>query len=72
MLKNYVALKDVGPVPSGAGHQENLKNLKHLVSISDRGRVKVRSIKNGWAPCRCKGVGRGRKGGALTVGRLSS
>ena len=40
MLKNYVALKDVGPVPSGTGHQENLRHLKHLVSVSDRGREK--------------------------------
>ena len=40
VLKNYVALKDVGPVPGGTGHQENLRHLKHLVSVSDRGRKK--------------------------------
>ena len=30
----------MSPVHSGRGHQENLRNLKHLVSISDRGREK--------------------------------
>ena len=45
VLKNYVALKDVGPAPGGTGHRENLRHLKHLVSVSDRGREKVRSVK---------------------------
>ena len=31
----------------GRDHQENLKNLKHLVSISDRGRRKACSVKMG-------------------------
>ena len=39
--------KDVGPMHGGRDHQENLKNLKHLVSISDRGRRKACSVKMG-------------------------
>ena len=39
--------KDVVPVHGGRDHQENLKNLKHLVSISDRGRKKGRFVRMG-------------------------
>ena len=39
--------KDVGPMPGGRDHQENLKNLKHLVIVSDRGRRKTCSVKMG-------------------------
>ena len=37
VLRNYVALKDVGLVPSGTGQQENSRHLKYLVSVSGRG-----------------------------------
>ena len=34
VLRNYIALKEVGPVPSGMGQQEGLRHLKHLASVS--------------------------------------
>ena len=48
VLKITLHFKDVGPVPGGTGHQENLRHLKYLVSVSDRGREKgVLCKKNG-------------------------
>ena len=52
MLNDHVALKDVGRVPSGSGHQ------KHLVSISKKKKQKVCPVKNGWAPCGRKRLSR--------------
>ena len=40
-------LRDRKPVPSGGGHQGNLSNLKHLVSISEKEREKVCFVKVG-------------------------
>ena len=61
MLKRYVAFRGVNLYLVAGSHQGDLSNIKHLVSISERGkREKVCSIKIGWAPCGRERVSRGR------------
>ena len=37
VLRDYVALEDVGLIPSGMDQQENSRRLKYLVSVGGRG-----------------------------------